>query len=100
MDKNIEVIKNIQKTGKVSDKTDMTKDASKINNLNSPIQFEGCVTGILQAKQHSDELVLNWGDSSCILIMDNFNILDMRKIPFDKLTAIEINGSRFVKEQK
>ena len=64
------------------------------------MKFEKYATGTLSAKQHSDELVLNWRDSSCILIMDNFNILDMRKIPFDKLTAIEINGSRFVKEQK
>ena len=60
--------------------------------------IEKYATSTLPAKQHSDELVLNWGNSSCILIMDNFNILDMRKITFDKLTAIEINGNRFVKE--
>ena len=54
--------------------------------------------GTLSSKNHADTLVLNWGDSSCILIMDNFNILDLRKIPFDKLTAVELNGFRFVKE--
>lgn len=56
--------------------------------------------GTLSSKNHDDTLVLNWEDSSCVLIMDNFNILDLRKIPFDKLTCIELNGFRFVKEVK
>lgn len=46
-----------------------------------------------------DTLVINWGDGSCVLIMDNFNILDLRKIPFDKLTCVELNGFRFIKEK-
>lgn len=57
------------------------------------------VIGTLSSKNHADTLVLNWGDSSCVLIMDNFNILDLRKIPFDKLTTIELNGFRFIKEE-
>ena len=48
---------------------------------------------------HDDTLVINWGDSSCVLIMDNFNIVDLRKIPFDKLTCVELNGFRFIKEE-
>lgn len=54
--------------------------------------------GKLSPKHHADELVLNWGDSSCILIMDNFNIIDMRNLDFSKFDAIELNGNRFVKE--
>ena len=53
----------------------------------------------LSSKNHDDTLVLNWGDSSCVLIMDNFNILDFRKIPFDKLTCIELNGLKFVRKE-
>lgn len=53
----------------------------------------------LSLKNHDDTLVLNWGDSSCVLIMDNFNILDLRKIPFDKLTCIELNGVKFVRKE-
>ena len=54
---------------------------------------------ISQSKTHEDTLILNWGDSSCILIMDNFNILDLRKIPFDKLTCVELNGVKFVRKE-
>ena len=55
--------------------------------------------GTLSLKNQADTLVLNWGDSSCVLIIDNFNILDLRKIPFDKLTCVELNGFRFIKEE-
>ena len=55
--------------------------------------------GNLSLKNHDDTLVINWGDSSCVLIMDNFNIVDLRKIPFDKLTCVELNGFRFIKEE-
>ncbi len=58
------------------------------------------VYGTLPLKNHEDTLVLNWGDSSCVLIMDNFNIVDLRKIPFDKLTCIELNGFRFIKDEE
>lgn len=54
--------------------------------------------GTLSFKNHADTLVLNWGDSSCVLIMDNFNIVDLRKIPFDKLTCVELNGVKFTRE--
>ena len=57
------------------------------------------VIGTLSSKHHDDTLVLNWGDSSCVLIMDNFNILDLRKIPFDKLTCVELNGVKFVRKE-
>lgn len=57
------------------------------------------VIGTLSSKHHADTFVLNWGDSSCVLIMDNFNILDLRKIPFDKLTCVELNGVKFVRKE-
>ena len=67
----------------------------KMGKLNINSEY---VIGTLPSKNHDDTFVLNWGDSSCVLIMDNFNILDLRKIPFDKLTCIELNGVKFVKD--
>ena len=54
--------------------------------------------GNLSPKYYTNGLVLNWGDSSCILIMNNFNIIDMRNLDFSKFDSIELNGNRFVKE--
>lgn len=49
------------------------------------------------AKFHSDTLVLNWGEGSCILLMGNLQPLDLRQIDFSEFTSIEINGNKFIK---
>lgn len=55
---------------------------------------------LLLENHHNDTLVLNWGDSPCILLMGNSNPLDMRQFNFANFACIELNGFRFVKEEE
>lgn len=55
--------------------------------------------GTLSSKNHADTLVLNWGDSSCMLLMGNSNPLDMRQFNFSDFTSIELNGVKFVRKE-